>query len=1027
MDNLNYDEEENYSDIQPAKFYNEKDFNKELDEVMLITKDNTADWKKRESALKKLGGIFLSSYGSTTTFIKLFNQKIYLNLSVQMLDLRSSLMKEACRITALASKTYGIKIETAAERLISSLVLYKLVNSANKLISDTGSICITQIIKNVDSVKIISRIHEQMKNKSNTVRVRACQHLLIVLNHYNNSTLNKSARLIEDFISSTTHDANMDVRMNARKVYYRYMELFPNMADKLFSTFEHHVQKTISEEYGNNEGYNGGNPLNGGNNLNSSNHSRMNSRKISENIDDLCGNSSYRTNTNNKNTAINNSNGKNKLGKPSDIQSLTNYNSYNLNEFKNLAASVKYGNTLNKMRMSDAHEFNNERVSLTNPMKTNMLNTTIADHMEIKPFSKTEKKDVLTKLNSMKLGTSSSLSGTVTNTYATNTNIPIQIKKKISINKIRSMTDNLFDHQDFIKSSTQISTVHKKRNSINPQSISQYLQEKPKYKNVEELIKIKINSILNAQKANDLRLKFCAFEEISSYFNEIYSNYEYISKPILKNLMSLHISNLADDSNKLIVQIMKNLTKFIFYMDDIFTEEDIHNITKIIIFNISSDIEDISQNATALFEIIRKKLDSNIVIKPLIEIIQKDTTEFVILEICFEFVNPIIDLAVMTLSDQNYLTNFVINMAKILQRLEEHSDSNKNVRDLMYKVLDCNELIFKKYPKQFLKCFKSDKFPQELRSFLINLFTKCNKQNMTEYIYQNTENYSNYNSHANTVNQTTDSIKTNSINYYSNSFSSNPSSRDAYNSTNLVKPQLTNLNVNNYYTSSQNGFNYDENFNLTKVNYDVLKIAYETKLTSFVDYLHSDPNSNTENFLLALNKIKYEQVFFILNHIYFILDSEEHKNLFADNFSMFINRIIYLLDKFYSEYSEQIKEIINLIPAKLDKEIFLQLIPKYITNRQSPHIVQILLLSINSVIHQIDQENLLLLLPSFIETVFNTLNHHISDVRKYAVYCIVDLYLILGKDFDGYLNELNASQRNLINIYVRKKLENSNH
>jgi hypothetical protein len=355
-------------------------------------------------------------------------------------------------------------------------------------------------------------------------------------------------------------------------------------------------------------------------------------------------------------------------------------------------------------------------------------------------------------------------------------------------------------------------------------------------------------------------------------------------------------------------------------------------------------------------------------------------------------------------------------------RLDEQYDKNSNIKDLMFKVLDCFELIYKKYPKQFLNCFKSEKFSLDLKNFVIKLFTKCEKKNMADYIKQNLETYSNYNS--NIGNLTTDSIKSNSVSgNYSNSFSSNPSCNEATNNTNTIKPVFS--NANNYYTSSQNGFNYDEKLNLKKVNYDVLRIAYETKLTSFVDYLNSDPHFNTENFLLALHKVKYEQVFFILNHIYFILDSEEHKYLFGDNLSLFINRIVFLLDKFYAEYSEQIKEIINLIPSKLDKEMFLQLIPKYITSRQSPHIVQILLLSINSVIDHIEQENLLLLLPSFIETVFNTLNHHIPDVRKYAVYCIVDLYLILGKDFDGYLSELNPSQRNLINIYVKKKLENN--
>jgi hypothetical protein len=497
----------------------------------------------------------------------------------------------------------------------------------------------------------------------------------------------------------------------------------------------------------------------------------------------------------------------------------------------------------------------------------------------------------------------------------------------------------------------------------------------------------------------------------------------------LKNLMSVHISNLKENCNKLIIQIVKNLTKFMFYIDDIFDQEDIHKIIKNIIFNISSDVEEISQNATALFEIIRKKIDTNMIIKPLLEIIQQETTEFVILEICFEFVNPLIELAVMSLSDQTYLTNFIINIAKILRRLDLEYDLNPNIKDLMYKVLESYELIYKKYPKQFSNCFKSDKLGKELKTLVIKLLIRSNKKNFADYIKQITDNFnSNYTTESHksiSLNKTMNYYSTNA-NSYSDSQNTNTMHSITNNTVGISNIFKTNPNTNNYYHSSNhNGFNYDENLNLSDVNYDLLKIAYENKLTVFVDYLNSDPYSNTENFLLALNRVKYEQVFFILNHIYLILDSEEHKYLFGDNLGLFINRVIFLLDKFYTEYSQQINEIINLIPVKLDKEMYLQLLPKYITSRQSPHIVQILLLSIKNVINRIEQENLLLLLPSFIETVFNTLSHSISDVRKYAVYCIVDLYLILGKDFDSYLNELNTSQKNLINIYVKKKLENN--
>ena len=60
-------------------------------------------------------------------------------------------------------------------------------------------------------------------------------------------------------------------------------------------------------------------------------------------------------------------------------------------------------------------------------------------------------------------------------------------------------------------------------------------------------------------------------------------------------------------------------------------------------------------------------------------------------------------------------------------------------------------------------------------------------------------------------------------------------------------------------------------------------------------------------------------------------------------------------------------------------------------------------------------------LPYFIEGVLNLLNHQSSDVRKYAVYCCVEIYMVLGHKFDVYLELLPKSQQNLINLFIKKK------
>ena len=239
---------DDFSDIEPLNFRNEKDFLTSLDEILESTRDNNSDWKRREKALKKIGSISLGNFGNTQQFIKFFNQKLYLNLIIQILDLRSSLVKDACRIAILCSKVFGNHIESSIEKIISGTCLYKLVASANKLISETGAQSIKFIIKNLESVKLIQKILDQMKNKSPSTRIKATQHLNEILKIYSINTINKILSNLEEFIKCMIHDANGEVRSNARKLFFIFNFKFPTNAARLFNSFEIVMQKVINEE-----------------------------------------------------------------------------------------------------------------------------------------------------------------------------------------------------------------------------------------------------------------------------------------------------------------------------------------------------------------------------------------------------------------------------------------------------------------------------------------------------------------------------------------------------------------------------------------------------------------------------------------------------------------------------------------------------------------------------------------------------------------------------------------------------------
>jgi hypothetical protein len=521
--------ESEFEDNQPINFLSERAYNSEMENIINIIKDNKSDWKDRLSAIQRIGSIVLGNYGNSIQFIRLFNQKLFLNISIQMCDIRTTLMKESCRILIVLTGVLNEKVENGVEKIFSSIILFKLIGSANKVISDTASECALNVIKNVHSFKIICRIYEQVKNKNSIIKVRLCHQIIYILSLYPRSILNKASNIFEQFILTLTDDSNNDVRLWARKVYLKLLNTIPDCAYHIYEKFDTNIQKIILEE-----------------------------------------------------------------GR------LPNF--------------------------SEDNFINSGQRKLTN---------------EIKYFKDEEILSYDSDFNSTEMH---------------------------------------------------------------------------------------ILDLIHMINASDISHKLSSFEEIYILFNELYANIDNISKSTINNLVNVHILNLSESYYKLTIQVTKNLIKFINYLDGIFSNEDIFNILKLVIINISSKQESISQNTYSLYDVMRKKIDPNVLIKPLIEIIDIETS-YDLVDISLDIILPLIDLSATVLSDQTYLNSFIYKLVKIsLLSKEQYGENN-----IIDKIMECFENIWKKFPKQI--CISLNSLDAELRQYIMYMIAKYKKK-IFNYINQ---------------------------------------------------------------------------------------------------------------------------------------------------------------------------------------------------------------------------------------------------------------------------------------------------
>ncbi|KAL8092909.1 CLIP-associated protein-like [Apium graveolens] len=76
--------------------------------------------------------------------------------------------------------------------------------------------------------------------------------------------------------------------------------------------------------------------------------------------------------------------------------------------------------------------------------------------------------------------------------------------------------------------------------------------------------------------------------------------------------------------------------------------------------------------------------------------------------------------------------------------------------------------------------------------------------------------------------------------------------------------------------------------------------------------------------------------------------------------------------------------------------------------------------SLTKLVGRLSQEELIVQLPSFLPSIFEAFGNQSADVRKTVVFCLVDIYIMLGKTFLPYLEGLNSTQLRLVTIYANR-------
>ena len=989
----NFNDTFDYSDIIPLNYKSKTALISEFDEIYKNTENTKIDWRRRELALKKIARICIGNQGKSETFLQFFNGQIYPNLDIQLADLRSSLMKEACRIVSFCAKELGLLIETSMAHMMTQHVLFKIAGNSNKVISENSSKCVINIVKYVHSIKIITNICEQKILKANNVRVLVAQCIYIIICVYKFNLIQKTINIILETIKTLLSDANSDVRATTRKAFIAYKKRFPKEADSFFDELDKNVQKQINEDekiYMNIIEIKVDDSLVKNNNLFNSNSININSVKkaYSNQISSLHNINKKGSNTN----IINN-------------ESITHKSSLNITPVKNKKPKVLYTSNI-KQKFQEVKfnqkNYENENI-IKNKNNINAKNKTAKkepkneikindnnDDVNINNNENNNGEFVFTNLNLLRRA---KLENSLKNkSQKKQKNKPIINKNSnqspIKINKIISDTSppKIIKHKEV---NNKLKNSLKERN-LNDLKISNKEVAYESKTQTEEKILILIKKLDETKNDND---KLLVFQYLYNDFKQILKEINYFSEVSVRKYIDKHIEYLHSEEKNIVSQVIKNLMRMIYYMKNFFNKYDIETIIKLMLIElkklktsknnqIENDDEIVIQNLDEekniednalyklifqIYEIILRKYEHEELIKMLFSLIKQnnetdklnDNNELDY-ETYFDWLTNLLS------TDPSFfegLTNFKKYFKILLSSLDLNSSP---------KIIEFIDFLYKTFNENFISAFKDE--------------TEDNKKKLLSLLEQKQSSY------------------------YQDLL-------------NLNKLKATRKNSETKLNNTNNSTEED----YEELPQEIFKFIESNDITGFKSYLEQNKNL-IPSFLLLLSDNGYTEIKYIenlINFTYVLISSSD--DIFIPDLDkcieLFINQVIHIL--LTNLKNENIvktsNDILIMTPMKLNSEKFFKTIAQYLTSKNDEILLKTLLHSIKNFILDNKTKNLEKVLPYFSENLLGLINHTSKEIKEEAVYCCVEIIMVVGYKFDKYLELLPKSQQNLINFFIKKR------
>ncbi|KAG6483908.1 hypothetical protein ZIOFF_060694 [Zingiber officinale] len=146
---------------------------------------------------------------------------------------------------------------------------------------------------------------------------------------------------------------------------------------------------------------------------------------------------------------------------------------------------------------------------------------------------------------------------------------------------------------------------------------------------------------------------------------------------------------------------------------------------------------------------------------------------------------------------------------------------------------------------------------------------------------------------------------------------------------------------------------------------------------------------------------------------------DNQKSEMEDSIDIVTEKLIHVSKDDVVKVSNEANQCLNIILTHFDPYRFLSVIVPLLVSDDEKSLV-ICINCLTKLVGRLPQEDLMKHLPSCLPALFDSFGNQSPDVRKAVVFCLVEIYIILGKSFLPYLEGLSSTQLRLVTIYANR-------